>query len=137
MEKATAFLEKYVKTHFTLRGTGHTVKGVWQEGIGRRRTKSGKKHHYAAAPGLPPAVDMGVLRSSIMHVVECTNNDAVEGKVGPDVQYIAAKAEAGTDAEYGLYLELGTGKMKARPYLRPALADTASAVHDYFKKANS
>ena len=48
-------------------------------------------------------VDTGRLRSSITHEV-----DLFSGKVGSNVEYAA-------------YVELGTVKMAARPYLRPAL----------------
>lgn len=47
-------------------------------------------------------VDTGRLRNSITHAVE---GDAV---------YI------GTNVEYAPYVELGTSRMAARPYLRPA-----------------
>lgn len=52
-----------------------------------------------------PAVDTGWLRNSIAH--------AVDG----DAAYI------GTNVEYAPYVELGTVKMKARPYLRPAATE--------------
>ena len=50
-------------------------------------------------------VDTGRLRNSIAH--------AVDG----DAAYI------GTNVEYAPYVELGTVKMKARPYLRPAATE--------------
>jgi HK97 gp10 family phage protein len=50
-------------------------------------------------------VDTGRLRGSISHAV--TNNEA----------YI------GTNVEYGPYVELGTTRTRAQPFLRPAVAD--------------
>ena len=50
-------------------------------------------------------VDTGNLRNSITHFQQ--GND----------EYI------GTPVEYAPYVELGTRKMKARPYLRPAASD--------------
>jgi len=47
-------------------------------------------------------VDTGRLRNSISHAVE--DNEAV----------------IGSDCEYASFVELGTRKMKAQPYLRPA-----------------
>lgn len=52
-------------------------------------------------------VDTGRLRNSITHVV-----DEAAGAV-----YI------GTNVEYGPYVELGTEKMAAQPYLKPAATD--------------
>lgn len=50
-------------------------------------------------------VDTGNLRNSITHQVD----------LSVDGVYI------GTNVEYGPYVELGTVKMKKRPYLRPAI----------------
>lgn len=48
-------------------------------------------------------VDTGTLRNSISHAVD--NNTAI----------------IGTNVEYAPYVELGTFKMDAQPYLRPAV----------------
>lgn len=71
-------------------------------GTGRRYGR-----HRASAPGNPPAPDTGRLRASISREV---------GKVGT-----VLVARVGTDVAYGRYLELGTSRMAARPFLRPAL----------------
>ena len=52
-------------------------------------------------------VDTGRLRSSITH------------EVGGDPEGIVARV--GTNVEYAPHLEYGTSRMKARPFLRPAL----------------
>lgn len=57
-------------------------------------------------------VDTGRLRASITHAVE---RDAV-GLVGV----------VGTDVDYGVYVEIGTSRAGAQPYLRPALAAEVS-----------
>lgn len=49
-------------------------------------------------------VDTGRLRNSITHEVEMGDKSAI----------------IGTNVEYAAFVELGTSKMKARPYLRPA-----------------
>ena len=54
-------------------------------------------------------VDTGNLRNSITHVVNESEQAA----------YI------GTDVEYASYVEMGTIKQKAKPYLKPAVADHA------------
>lgn len=67
----------------------------------------------AAAKRLAP-VRTGRLRSSITHRVE-RRGRVVVGTVG-------------TDVHYAPYLEFGTRRMRARPYLRPALAAAVSGV---------
>lgn len=52
-------------------------------------------------------VDTGRLRNSITYQVQA-NEDAVL---------------IGTNVEYGKYVELGTSRMKAQPYLKPALVN--------------
>lgn len=118
MKKAAFAVEADTKKHFTLVGSGRTY---------------GK--HTASKPGEPPAIDTGVLRASIMSNVKVKSNEVI-GKVGPDVEHIATKAEAGTDVEYGLYLELGTVKMQPRPFLRPALRRQQGNIKKIFRNAN-
>lgn len=55
------------------------------------------------------SVDTGNLRNSITHEVNESEQAA----------YI------GTDVEYASYVEMGTIKQKAKPYLKPAVADHA------------
>ena len=64
-------------------------------------------------PGNPPSKQSGRLRSSIAWEI-------VQGK--------AVSARVGTNVKYGRYLELGTRCMKARPFLRPALAKHQAAI---------
>lgn len=52
-------------------------------------------------------VDTGTLQESIRY--------AVQGK-GEDIEL-----RVGSDVEYSVYVEVGTSKMSAQPYLRPAL----------------
>ena len=118
MHKAALLVESDVKQNFTLQGQGRQY---------------GK--HTASRPGEPPAIDTGVLRASMMsEVVKSGTN--VTGKVGPDVEHIAAKAPVGTNVEYGFYLEMGTSKMQPRPFLRPALHRTRKKVVKIFRDAN-
>lgn len=53
-------------------------------------------------------VDTGRLRNSITHAVD------------DDTAYV------GTNVEYAAYVELGTKKMKAQPYIMPAVVDHQS-----------
>lgn len=50
-------------------------------------------------------VDTGNLRNSITHQTDVANNS----------EYI------GTNVDYGVHVELGTYKMRARPFLKPAV----------------
>jgi len=129
MTKATAVVVQNVKKNFTLQGTGAKS----------RRTKTGK-YHYASMPGQAPAIDYGALGASITSKVE-EKGLKVHGYVGSDLAKIKEelskrKAATGTDLEYGIYLELGTSKMKARPFLRPALRRCKNKIEKIFRAAN-
>ena len=71
-------------------------------------------------PGGPPGVDTGRLRTSITHEVEETINEIV-GRVG-------------TNLDYAIFLEYGTSRMAARPFLRPGLAKNIPAIKQLFRR---
>lgn len=64
-------------------------------------------------------VDTGNLRNSITHAV-ASSEDAV---------YV------GTNVEYAPYVELGTSKMQAQPFLRPAATEHGSQYRQVLKDA--
>ena len=68
----------------------------------------------AAAKNLSP-VDTGNLRGSITH------------EINPD------HAKVGTNVEYAPYVEYGTSKMSAQPYLRPGLDSNKAAINQHMK----
>lgn len=75
-------------------------------GRGRVYKKAYKNAYYAAsAPGSPPAVRTGRLRNSFRPV----------GSVSTGALSVTAAIE--TDTHYAGYLEHGTRKMAARPYV--------------------
>lgn len=74
---------------------------------GGRTYARGRTSHTASAPGQPPAVDTGRLRASI------------DSDLGADSRGLVARI--GTNVVYARHLELGTVRMAARPFLRPAL----------------
>lgn len=64
-------------------------------------------------------VDTGNLRASITHEVDA----------GDNAVYI------GTNVEYAPYVELGTSRQKAQPFLRPAASEHGAQYRQVLKKA--
>lgn len=85
------------------------------EAIGLQGETNAKMHITAVG-----AVDTGRLRNSITHATD------------EDSAYI------GTNVEYAPYVEMGTYKMKARPYLEPAVQEHVDEykelVENYMRK---
>ena len=101
-ERLTASTRKAIrKGGLMIRATA-TV-SLRQPGKGRLYIR-GAVRHRASAPGDPPASDTGRLLGSIEMVL-------LDGGLA---------AEIGTALDYGRFLEFGTSKMAARPFLRPA-----------------
>ncbi|PKN85445.1 MAG: hypothetical protein CVU46_11070 [Chloroflexi bacterium HGW-Chloroflexi-8] len=86
-----------------------------------RLYQRGKIVHQASAPSEPPAIDTGHLANSIQ---------AQKVKVG--------SARINVGAAYGVNLELGTSKMAARPFLKPAAEHAwpifKTAIGELFKR---
>jgi len=76
------------------------------------RVPGTKKTYTASSPGQPPAQATGRLRQSIKWAV-----NSIAGKL---------IGKVGTNLDYGVMLEYGTRRMKARPWLRVS-SDKASA----------
>lgn len=89
------------------------VKGGLQSAFARALERIGLQAEGYAKDLCP--VDTGNLRNSITHTSD--------GKA----------AYIGTNVEYGKYVELGTVKMAAQPYLRPAAADHAGTYRNIVK----
>jgi len=64
-----------------------------------------RRSHQASAPGEPPATDTGRLAASI------------------EAEVSGMSGAVGTGLDYGKYLEFGTTKMKARPWLTPSVEE--------------
>lgn len=78
-------------------------------------SRGNKSGLYPSLPDEFPKVVTGTLRASIGHEVR-KDSQGVHGYVG------VRRGVATADAEpYALKLELGTSKMKPRPYLRPTV----------------
>jgi len=96
MIAACEFLLNYIKTSFGSGASGYIP------------YKRGKNVHWSSVPGEPPNVDTGILRNSIDYEI-IKDRNGVFGRVG-------------TNQRYGLWLEKGTDKMAARPYLKSAVS---------------
>lgn len=87
--------------------TAHAIEGGMKQrlsgqGGGRTYVREGVVHQ-ASAPGQPPARDTGTLANSVRARM---------------VHLTFWRVEVG--AEYGLYLEMGTRNMAARPFAAPS-----------------
>ena len=128
METVVFLVEGAVKKYMSKAGTGRTYK---------KKRKSGKGYilHRASIAGQPPAPNWGHLRASMTGTAEVKGMH-LKGFVGSDLEKLAAKVDAGTDLEYGYYLEMGTKNMQPRPFLRPTLRKLSDKILKIFQKAN-
>ena len=94
---------------------------------GMRKRKGASKRwrqRNSSRPGDPPNVVTGTLRSSISYAISDgrTSGKGIFGspKAGPEsvVGVVGSHIQV---PPYPYHLEMGTSKMKARPFLRPAL----------------
>lgn len=118
---------------------GEAKKLVGGRGFGRAY-KRGKKKHHASLPGQPPARDTGTLASSIEYKIE-TRGNMVYGKVGSDLDLVKREfarrggSSGTTQPDYGSYLEFGTRRMAARPWLAPTLRNVTAKITRIFQNA--
>ena len=85
-----------------------------QRGIARALEICGGTAERYAKEKCP--VDTGNLRNSIAHAQKDANTESI-----------------GTNVHYAPYVELGTRKMRAQPYLRPAVEDHRAEYEKIFK----
>lgn len=98
--------------------TGQVVDGIGSA-IGVALEEIGLLAENYAAKKCP--VDTGNLRASITHEVDD----------GDNAVYI------GTNVEYARYVELGTSRQKAQPFLRPAATEHGAQYRQVLKKTLS
>ena len=96
--------------------TGQVVDGI-DSAISAALEKIGLLAEKYAAKKCP--VDTGNLRGSITYEVDADGNAV----------YI------GTNVEYAPYVELGTSRQKAQPFLRPAASEHSAQYRRVLKKA--
>ena len=71
-----------------------------------------RRTHKASAAGQPPATDTGFLASNIFLDIDSNG-------LGADIE---------SRADYSLFLEFGTSKMAARPFMQPALEENRPKI---------
>ena len=49
-------------------------------------------------------------------------------------EYDGNSAQVGTNVEYGPYVELGTSKMRERPFIKPAIAEHIDEYKEIFER---
>ncbi len=106
---------------------------IYRIGKGSRKGKTlrARGYHRASAPGQPPAVNTGRLRSSF----------SVSGRGGEDqISYIdednnGIRLTFGSRVSYAGALEHGTNRVAARPYLEPAVETMKERVAGIMAKA--
>ena len=124
LRKAETELQEPIKD--TLKGGAQLIRGEAIKSIqsGSKTGRTYKRYnptrtHKASAPGEAPASDTGNLVSNIM------------------VQEKGDSIEVQSNAEYSKFLEYGTSKMEARPFLFPAYEmSREKIVQAIFKKVS-
>lgn len=110
LEAVGIFLQGEART--LISKSSHKV--VWETGPRGGRKRREIKGANRSKPGEPPHKDTGFLRSSV----------AWRTEIGDD----ALRVVVGTSVNYGYWLEMGTTKMAARPWLRPTLDNNRERV---------
>jgi HK97 gp10 family phage protein len=94
-----------------------------------------------SAPGEPPWKQTGHLSGSMDAIGEIATStdpetgDTAIGGVETFKDERGFVARVGTNVRYAPFLEFGTSRMEARPYLRPALDSNAESIRRSIKRA--
>lgn len=97
----------------------YAIQGMAAGGGGRTYQKyNPRRTHTASAPGAYPATDTGRLASSVRMIL-------------PTASTIVG--EVGTAVKYGAWLEFGTSRMAARPWLLPSFERAKVGVEKEMK----
>jgi hypothetical protein len=106
LHRCAILVHNRAKKLLSLPGTTKAIRSFSYWYGGRKRTARKKGNVYGAVvsqPGEPPRKQLGTLRQKVVWEV------------------VGLVARVGMDQKYGRWLELGTRKMAARPWLRRAL----------------
>lgn len=109
LKEAGIYLHKAAKELISISGTDGKASNKGKRDAKGKFLKSKLVYNSnPSSPGEPPHVQHGRLRGSVTYVVEHSGQSWV--------------VRTGTNVKYGRWLELGTKKMEARPWLRVAMA---------------
>lgn len=119
-------------------GTGR----VYRIGKGKKKGRNlrARGFHQASSPGMPPAVNTNRLRASWS--VEGVPMRSDEGFAYIYQDGTTVTLMFGSNVDYAVFLEYGTRKMAARPYVAPtmskieekAMSIMAKSISDAFKE---
>lgn len=80
----------------------------------------------------------GTLRGSITYATEEQHSTGQAPAKGADYKMLATpekeRVYIGTNVEYAPYVEMGTVKMKPKPYLKPAIANNAAEYQSIIER---
>jgi hypothetical protein len=111
LEAACITVENHAKKLLSIAGTGTVGRDV------KGKFKLKRKYGYERSkPGEPPRKQKGHLRRSVAH--------EVIGLIG----------RVGTNYEVGRWLELGTSRMAARPWLRRSFAECQDQIRQHLSR---
>lgn len=112
------------------------VRGGYRSFLTTKRTKAGARGDVPIGPDNGSVLIGGTLRRSI-HSVAYVDGAPVSGSASSDENgkgipdYVPGKgivAVIGTNCDYGAYVEIGTTKMAARPFLGPSFDTEAERL---------
>ena len=129
--KASIYTQGVAKEMIGGAGKGKLYRRSKQKG--KRGSFTASDFHRASVPGDPPAADSGILSTTVSYMIK-HKGVLVTGYVGSDIDKIRSKSPT-TDPEYGIYLEMGTNRMAARPWLRPSLIKATPEIKKIFRRA--
>jgi len=112
LEKVCFALQAVIKTSLSQPGTGEWYKTLKPWGKGTRMPAR------SSAPGFPPAAQTGYLRNMWFQGSAANSRNFW---YGTDLLLKKVSPPPGLYMKYAQYLEEGTSRMKARPYLAPSI----------------
>jgi HK97 gp10 family phage protein len=86
---------------------------------------------------IPKALETaGILVEGLAKLLCPVDTHFLQGSITHDVNSEGDAVRIGTNVEYGIYQELGTVKMAAQPYLRPALYHSKENILKIFNSGS-
>ncbi len=132
--QASLVVVRSIKEHFP----GSGIKNINKAGKAKGASKTEREANRSLAEEIPH-IQTGTLKRSIGHDIVKDTSGNFEGHVGPKLGYkethdgeVVNPTEGGKG--YGFWLEVGTPKMAARPYLRPGLEREGPTILKIFNK---